>query len=413
MTEEVVITGMGVVSPIGVGVQPFWEALVSGVSGIALIRRFDTTGYAAHFGAEVVDFDPAQYLDTRVIREGDRFMLFGLAAMRMALDQAHWSSEQEKDPYRVGVTFGTSIGGIETIETEEQTFLKRGPSRVSPRMIPRMLPNMAANEAGILWGMRGPSLTYTAACASSALALGEAKRLITSGVCDAVLVGGGEAVLTPLGFAGICQTRAVSTRNDDPSHACRPFDKLRDGMVMGEGGAALFVESATHAQARGVDPLAYLIGYGSYGDGYHATAPAPDGHGEIAAMRAALEDAHVAAEEVGYINAHGTSTPLGDRVEAEAIAHLFGPMLTRLPVSSIKGATGHLMGAGGAAEAIATILALQTGILPPTLNYEVPDPQCPLDVVPNESREVAGLRYALSNSFGFGGQNASLLFRSI
>lgn len=408
VAKRVVITGMGIVSPLGQDLDSFWTNLKSGKSGVGHITRFDTTNYTTKIGAEVKDFSPEQYMEKKLARRSDRFTQFGLAASLMAL--AHAGLGNGHKSYRAGVLFGTGIGGIETLCDQYQVLLQRGPDRVSPFFIPTMIANMAAATIAMHVAYHGPNVTVVTACAASANALGDAFKIIQRGDADIMLAGGGEAPFVPLAFAGFCSMRAMSQRNGDPTGAMRPFDAGRDGFVMGEGAGMLVLESEEHALARGARIFAELCGYGTTADAYHVTAPCPDGEGAARAMQAALDDAGLAPEHIQYINAHGTSTPANDRVETMAIKTVFGPYVPSIPVSSTKSMIGHLLGAAGAAELIATVLTMQHGIIPPTINQIDPDPECDLDTVPNVARPHQ-VQAALSNSFGFGGQNTSLAVR--
>ncbi len=405
-TRRVVITGLGVISPVGTGHRSFWDGLLAARSGVRPISRFDASNYPTRFAADVPDFDPAAYLDRKDVRHMDRYTQLGVAAAQLAWDDAELRSP---DPWRSGVSMGTGIGGMETLVDQLHVLESRGPGRVSPFFIPMMIGNMLAGQTAIRFGLMGPNASVTTACASSGHAVGDAMRTIQHGDADLMLAGGAEAVLLPIALAGFSSMRALSTNNDDLAHASRPFDAQRDGFVMGEGAGVLVLEALDHAQARGVPIYAELVGYGRSADAYHMVEPHPDGDGAVAAMRAALQDAHLAPEAIGYINAHGTSTPLGDAAETAAIKRVFAAHAYQLAVSSTKSVTGHLFGAAGAVEAIATALALHHQVLPPTANWEHADPACDLDYVPNVPRP-AHVAAALSNAFGFGGHNASLAF---
>ncbi|MBX6378463.1 MAG: beta-ketoacyl-ACP synthase II [Clostridia bacterium] len=400
---------MGVITPIGLDVESFWRGLLEGRRGIRRLERFDVSAFPSQMGAEVLGFDARRWLEPREVRNTDLFVQYALAAAAMAVQDARLDF-QSLDSTRVGVIIGTAVGGVETLVQELEVLETRGPRRISPHFIPKMIPNMASGYLAIHLAARGPNLTLVTACASGANAIGTALQLLRRGEAEVILAGGSDTCFVPLLFAGICAMGAYSRRNHDPAGACRPFDAERDGMVLGEGAGVLVLETLDHALRRGAPIHAEVAGYGTYGDAHHLVAPAPDGQGEVRSMRAALRDAGLGPEAVDYINAHGTSTPQGDVVETRAIKEVLGERAYQVPVSSIKGATGHLMGAAGAVEAVATVLALKHGILPPTLNYESADPDCDLDYVPNRPRR-ADIRVALSNSFGFGGQNASLVFR--
>ncbi|MBC7323922.1 MAG: beta-ketoacyl-ACP synthase II, partial [Moorella sp. (in: Bacteria)] len=405
--ERVVITGMGAVTPIGIGVEEFWRALLAGKGGVGKITRFDPDGLPCQIGAEVKGFVPEDYLPKKLVRETDPFAQYVFAATQMALVQSRLCLVEE-DPFRTGIVLGTSIGGIASIAEAQDRITRTGSTRMSPHFITKMLGNLAATHVAIIYGLKGPSVTVSTACASGGDAVGVAAMFLQSGEADVMIAAGTESLFCTLVIAGLYATRAVSTRNDAPERACRPFDRLRDGLVLGEGAGAMVLETLAHARKRGAPVLAELLGYANYGEGYHVTAPVPDGSGEIRCMQRALAKAGITPGDVDYINAHGTSTPLGDKVETLAIKAVFGSRAYQIPVSSIKGATGHLMGGGGIVELIACVKAIQEGIVPPTINYEEPDPECDLDYVPNRARE-ARVRIALSNSFGFGGQNSCLV----
>jgi 3-oxoacyl-[acyl-carrier-protein] synthase II len=410
MRRRVVVTGLGVVSPIGVGHQAFWEGLAAGRPGVARISRFDPSGLATQIAGEVRDFDPAAYMDRKEVRRNDRFVQLAYAAARMAMEHARLAITPA-NATRTGVLIGSGIGGIATWEEQHRVMLDRGPGRVSPFFVPMMIVNMATGVTAILTGARGPSSCVVTACATGGNAIGDAARLIERGEADAMLAGGAEAAITPLAIAGFASMKAMSTRNDEPAQASRPFDATRDGFVMGEGAGVVVLEALEHAEARGATILAELAGYGVTTDAYHITQPDPEGDGAYRSMAAALADAGAAPEEVDYINAHGTSTPYNDRLETLAIKRLFGAHARRLAVSSTKSMTGHLLGAAGGVECIACVLALQHQVMPPTINYRTPDPDCDLDYVPNTARP-ARLRTVMSNAFGFGGHNATLVLRA-
>lgn len=407
--RRVVVTGLGVVSPIGIGHEAYWASLAAGRSGVRRISRFDVSGYATQIAAEVGDFDPGDYMDRKEVRRNDRFVQFAYAATRMAMAHARLSITPA-NAGRTGVLIGSGIGGIITWEEQHRVMLDRGPARVSPFFVTMMIVNMASGVTAILIGAKGPSGCVVTACATGGNAIGDAARLIERGDVDVMFAGGTEAAITPLAMAGFCSMRAMSTRNDDPPRACRPFDAARDGFVMGEGAGVVVLEALEHAEARGAPILAEVIGYGVTTDAYHITQPDPEGDGAYRSMAAALADAGIEPQEVDYINAHGTSTPYNDRLETLAIKRLFGNHASRLAVSSSKSMTGHLLGAAGGVEAIACVLALQRQTMPPTINYETPDPDCDLDYVPNTARP-APLRTVMSNAFGFGGHNATLVLR--
>jgi 3-oxoacyl-[acyl-carrier-protein] synthase II len=404
-----VITGIGAVSPFGTGADALWGGIRAGRCGIRAISRFDASGYPCRIAAEVQDFDPERWLPRKEARRMDRFAQFAVACAEMAGADAGlaWA---DLDPERTGSIMGTGIGGMETLIDQLVVLQQRGPDRVSPFFIPMMIANMASAQVSIRTGARGPNITTVTACSSAANAIGEAYRAIQRGDIDVAVTGGAEAAVLPLAVAGFCAMRAMSTRNDDPERASRPFDSGRDGFVLGEGGGALILEELECARRRGARIRAELLGYGATSDAYDVVRPAPGGRGQIRAMQRAVEEAGLRPDEVDYVNAHATSTPIGDREEVEAIKAVFGDHARRLAVSSTKSMTGHLLGAAGAVELIVSVLALQEGLLPPTINQEEPDPACDLDVVPNEAR-AADVRVALSNSFGFGGHNVSLLVR--
>lgn len=407
MTARVVVTGIGVVTPLGRGAGAVFDALVAGASGIGPVTRFDASAHRSRVAGEVRDLDPVEagVMSAAEMRSFDRFEQFALVAAHDAVADAGLGSEPLGD--RAGVYLGVGIGGIETIERNAEVMQKRGPGRVSPYFVPAAIANLAPSLVSMRFGARGPCIATVTACASGAHAIGEALWAIRSGRIDLALAGGAEAAVTPLTFAGFAAMRALSERNDDPRRASRPFDRGRDGFVIGEGAGVLVLESAERAARRGARVYAVLAGYGATADAHHITQPDPEAAGMAASMAAALADAGVGAADVGYVNAHATSTPLGDRLEAKAIRDVFG---ARAPaVSSTKGAVGHLLGAAGAVEAAFAVLALLRGVLPPTLNQEDPDPEIDLDVVPNEARPFTG-RFAMSNAFGFGGTNSSLVF---
>lgn len=409
MDRRVVITGYGVISPIGIGADDFWNSLASGKSGISRVSSFDASQFSSQICAEVKNFQPEEYIDKKKIRKMDRFSQLAFAAAKMAIEDAKLDMEKE-DSFRVGVIVGSGIGGLSTVAAEHKVLLEKGPRRVSPFMIPMLITNIAAGEIAIAHNIQGPNYSLSSACATSNHTVGDALRLIRYGDADVIIAGGSEAAVTPLGLAGFCSAKALSTRNDDPEHASRPFDKERDGFVMGEGAGIVILESLEHALSRGAFIRAELIGYGATDDAYHITAPSPDGQSAARAMSNALADGGVKPEEVNYINAHGTSTPLNDKVETLAIKKVFGDYAYKIPVSSSKSMIGHLLGAAGVVELIATILSMEKEMLPPTINYEFPDPECDLDYVPNKARPKK-INVVLSNSLGFGGHNATLVVR--
>jgi len=404
--RRVVITGLGVVSPLGSDVETLWKRLVAGESGIGPVTRFDTAKYDTRFAAEVQGFRAEDCMDRKEIRRTDLFVQYAIGATAQAVKQAGVSPESV-DPNRYGVVVGSGIGGIATFEDQHRTLLEKGPSRVSPFFIPMMISDMASGQVSIQFGAKGPNYCTVSACSSGAHAVGDAFRIIQYNEADVMISGGAEAPVTPVSFAGFCSMKAMSTRNDEPQRASRPFDAQRDGFVMGEGAGVVVLEELEHAKKRGAKILAEIVGYGATGDAYHMTAPAPEGEGAARAMRAAIRDSGLSLESFGYLNAHGTSTPLNDKFETQAIKSVFGELAKKLPVSSTKSMTGHLLGAAGGLETIICVLALERHMLPPTINYKTPDPDCDLDYVPNTARAVE-LQAALSNSLGFGGHNVTL-----
>jgi len=404
---RVVVTGMGCVSPLGQNVETTWRALLAGTSGVAPITQFDASTFKTRFAAEVKDFDPEALLGRRDARRMDRVTQFAIVAAGEALSSSGLAID-DGNRGRIGVVLGTGIGGIGTLLKGAQVLAERGPHWVSPFMVPMMLPDTGAGQVAIHFGLRGPNLAVVTACATGTNAIGEAAEMIRRGAADAMVAGGSEAAIVPVALAGFNVMDAISIRNDDPERASRPFDRDRDGFVLGEGAAAIILESLDHARSRRASILAEVAGYGTTNDAYHMSAPLEDGAGASACMRLALADAGLAPTEIDYINAHGTSTRLNDASETSAIKTVFGELAYSIPISSTKSMTGHLLGAAGAVEAIFSILALREGVIPPTINYQTPDPACDLDYVPNQSRP-AKIRRALSNSFGFGGHNASVI----
>lgn len=407
MKKRVVITGIGAVTPIGIGKEAYWKALVEGKSGVSLVEKFDCAEIATRIAAQVKDFDPDEYMDRKEARRMDRFTQFAVAASKMAVADSCLTITEELAP-RVGVHIGSGIGGIATLEEEARTLYEKGMGKISPFFVPMMIANMGTGRVARILNAQGPSETVVTACATSTNAIGDAYRLLLEGAADVMVAGGAEAAVTPLSMAGFSNMRAMSRRNDDPEKASRPFDIERDGFVLGEGAGILVLEEREFALARGARIYAEIIGYGMSNDAYDMVQPAPEGRGAAQAMRAALKDAGIAPDTVDYINPHATSTPLGDIAETQAIKDVFGDHARRIAISATKSMTGHLLGAAGAIEAIATALALSEGILPPTINLNHPDPQCDLDYVPNVARRQA-VKTALSNSFGFGGHNATLV----
>lgn len=411
MKRRVVITGMGALTPIGTGLESFWDGLISGKSGVGLINQFDPEPFSTKIAAQVNTFDPTDYMDRKEARRMDRFAQFAVAGARMALADAGIEvGDANLDWDRVGVLIGSGIGGIHTFEEQCRNLFEKGPGRVSPFFVPMMIPDMASGQVSIILGARGHNACTVTACASGTHSIGDAFRVIQYGDADVMITGGAEAAVSPVAVAGFCSAKALSTRNDEPEKASRPFDKDRDGFVLGEGAGIVILESLEHAQARGAKIYAEVVGYSATADAFHITSPAPEGDGARRAMMQALNDAGVQPSDVGYINAHGTSTEYNDKFETQAIKAVFKEAAANIPVSSTKSMTGHLLGAAGGVEAIATCLAIQREILPPTINYETPDPDCDLDYVPNQARK-ARVDVAISNSFGFGGHNAVLVFR--
>ena len=407
--RRVAVTGLGMVTPIGNDLETVWSSLVEGVSGVGPITRFDTADYPAKIAAEVSGFEPEQYMDRKTARHLARYCQFALAAAKQALAQADLDP-RELDPDTVGVIVCSGVGGMEEIERNEKTMLERGIRRISPFTVPMMICDMGAGVVAMHCGAGGPNYAIVSACASSGHGIGEAAEIIRRGDADAMLAGGAEAAITPLVMGAFCQIKAVSERNHDPERACRPFDAGRDGFVMGEGAVMFVLEDMDFARKRGAKVLAEVIGYGATADMHHFTAPHPEGAGAIRAMRSALRKAGVAPEDVDYVNAHGTSTKLGDIAETRAIREVFGAHADRLAVSSTKSMHAHLLGAAGAMEAAACVLAMERGQIPPTINLDSQDPDCDLDYVPNHARPAA-VSVAMSNSFGFGGHNATLVLR--
>ncbi len=405
--RRVVVTGLGVVSPIGIGADRFWNSLMEGRSGVRRISTWDPSALPTQIAAEVPDFDPSAFMDRKEARRNDRFVQFAYAASRMALDDAALSIGPA-NAQRVGVLIGSGIGGAITWEEQHRILETRGPDRVSPFFIPMIIMNMASGVVSILTGAKGPNECVVTACATGGNAIGDAMRIIQRGDADAMIAGGTEAAITILSVAGFCAMKAMSTRNDPPERAVRPFDAQRDGFIMGEGAGVVILEALKAAEARGARVYAELVGYGMSADAYHITQPDPEADGASRSMRNALDDAGLAPEAIEYINAHGTSTPYNDRTETSAIKKVFGSHARRVPVSSTKSMTGHLLGAAGGIELIACVQAIERGALPPTINYEHPDPECDLDYVPNVPRE-AKITTAMSNAFGFGGHNAILI----
>ncbi len=410
--RRVVVTGLGLVSPVGIGVEQSWAAMVAGKSGIGPITLFDASTFPTRIAGEVKGFDPAQYMDRKEVRRNDRFIHFALAASEMAMKDSGLDMAKE-DAERIGCIIGAGMGGLGTIEDEHSTFTAKGVKRIGPFFIPSLIINLAPGQVSIKYGLKGPNFSPVSACATGNHSIGDAMIYIERGMADVMLTGGCEATITPLGIGGFCAARAMSERNDAPEKASRPFDKTRDGFVAGEGSGILVLEEYEHARQRGAKIYAELVGYGATADAYHITTPANEGEGGQRAMRMALRDAGIAPERVGYVNTHGTSTPAGDVAECQAINKVFGDHAKKgLMVSSTKSMTGHLLGAAGGLEAVVTVMALARGVLPPTINVDDQDPECQLDVIPNQAREKR-VDFAMSNSFGFGGTNAVVLFKRV
>jgi len=404
-----VVTGVGLVSPLGIGTEPTWKGLLAGQSGAATITLFDASQHSTHFAAEVKGFDPLQWVEKKEVKKMDRFIQFAVAAADFAVKDSGIAIADE-NAEMVGVYIGSGIGGFRTIEDAHSDLINGGPRRVSPFFIPSAIVNLASGWVSIRSGAKGPNSATATACTTSAHALGDSYRLIQRGDADVMIAGGSEAAITPLGCAGFCSMRALSTRNDAPERASRPFDAERDGFVMGEGAGILILEELEIARRRGAKIYCEVIGYGMSGDAYHISAPSETGSGAVAVMRKALKDARLRPQDVDYINVHGTSTPQGDKVEVIAIKEVFGDHARKVAISSTKSMTGHLLGAAGGLEAGISALTLRDQVIPPTINYENPDPECDLDFVPNTARKAA-VRHVLSNSFGFGGTNGALIFK--
>ena len=409
MNRRVVVTGVGLVCACGIGTEEVWKNLVAGKSGIAPITQFDVTGFDCTFAGEVKGFDPLQWIEKKDVKKMARFIHIAIAATDFAVKMAGLQID-EKNADATGVLIGSGIGGFDVIEREHSKLIHGGPGKISPFFIPSAIINLAAGQVSIRYGAKGPNSATVTACSASAHAIGDAFKIIQRCDAEVMLAGGSEAAITPMGVGGFAAMKALSTRNNEPERASRPFDAQRDGFVIGEGSGMLVLESLEHAQRRGANILAEIVGYGMSADAYHMTQPSEDGDGAYRVMRASLKDAGIAPEQVGYVNAHGTSTPIGDALETKAIERTFGDAAKKIPVSSTKSMTGHTLGGAGGIEAGISVLALRDQVAPPTINYENPDPACDLDYVPNEARKVT-MQYALSNSFGFGGTNASLVFK--
>jgi 3-oxoacyl-[acyl-carrier-protein] synthase II len=409
-TRRVVVTGLGTLSPVGNNAEEFWSALVQGRSGVGMITKFDTTGYPTRIAGEVRNFDPLNFVDKKDARRLDPYLQYAIASAALAVQDAALDTGKV-DSTRFGVLIGSGIGGITTLLESHKNLLEKGPDRVSPFFIPMLIANMASGLVSMRFGAKGPNSAVVTACATGNHAIGDSFKIIQRNDADIMIAGGAEAIIIPLTIAGFCSMKAMSTRNDEPTKAMRPFDATRDGFVAGEGAGILVLESLDHAVQRDARIYAEIIGYGMTGDAHHMTAPDPEGDGAARAMAAAVRDAGLDVSAVGYINAHGTTTQYNDKFETIAIKRVFGDHARRLAVSSTKSMTGHLLGAAGGIEAIATVLALHHGVLPPTINYETPDPDCDLDYIPNQARKQ-DVEVALSNAFGFGGTNATLAFRA-
>jgi 3-oxoacyl-[acyl-carrier-protein] synthase II len=409
LTRRVVVTGVGLVCPLGIGTEESWKNLLAGRSGVSRITHFDSAAFDCQIGGEIKDFDPLRWIEKKEQKKMGRFIQLAIAAADFAVNMAEWKPEQSNLD-EVGVYVASGIGGFEITEREHRKLLQDGPGRITPFFIPSIIINLASGHISIRYGARGPNSAAATACSASAHAIGDSFKIIERGAAEMMICGGSEATITPMGVGGFAAMKALSTRNDDPARASRPFDLGRDGFVIGEGSGILILESLEHAQRRNAPILAEITGYGMSGDAYHITQPAANGDGAYRVMKAALKDAKIAPERIGYVNAHGTSTPLGDAIETTAMKSLFGDFAKKVPISSTKSMTGHLLGGAGGLEAGISVLALRDQILPPTINYETPDPACDLDYVPNTARK-ASLDYALSNSFGFGGTNAALIFK--
>lgn len=407
--KRVVVTGLGAITPIGNTLEEYWQGLLTGRNGIDLITLFDPSHHACRIAGEVKGFDPGEYLDRKEIKRMDRFAQFGVSASLQAIADAQFKIN-DLNAEQVGVIIGSGIGGIKVLEDQQTIYLNKGPSKCSPFMIPMMIANMAAGLTAIHTGAKGPNTCTVTACAAGSHAVGDAFRLIQGGYAQAMICGGAEAAVTPLSVAGFASARALSTRNDDPKKACRPFDRDRDGFVMGEGAGILLLEELDHALARGAKIYAEIVGYGMTCDAHHITSPSPGGEGASRAINLALKDAGITPDQVSYINAHGTSTPANDPTETSAIKTALGEHATKVAISSTKSMTGHLLGGSGGIEAVATAMAIASDQVPPTINLENPDPECNLDYVPNQSRSMK-VDVALSNSFGFGGHNVTLVFK--
>jgi 3-oxoacyl-[acyl-carrier-protein] synthase II len=409
LTRRVVVTGVGLVCALGTGTEESWSNLVAGQSGVGPITLFDTTGFDCRIGGEIKNFDPFRWIEKKELKKMGRFIQVALAGADFAIKMSGWKRE-DSDLDEVGVYVSSGIGGFDIIEREHIKLMQGGPGRISPFFIPSAIVNLASGHISIRYGARGPNSATATACSASAHAIGDSFKIIERGAAEMMICGGTEATITPMGVGGFSSMKALSTRNDDPAHASRPFDAQRDGFVVGEGAGILILESLEHAQKRNAPIVGEIVGYGMSGDAYHITQPAENGDGAFRVMRAAIKDAKLTPEDIGYVNAHGTSTPLGDVIETRALKRVFGDRAKKVPISSTKSMTGHLLGGAGGLEAGISVLALRDQVIPPTINLQSPDPECDLDYVPNVARKTT-LDYALSNSFGFGGTNAALIFK--
>ena len=409
MTRRVVVTGVGLVCALGIGTEESWRNLVAGCSGVGPITHFDTTGFDCTIAGEVKNFDPLNWIEKKDIKKMARFIQIGLAGADFAVKSANWKPE-DSNLDEVGVYVSSGIGGFDIIEREHWKLVQGGPGKISPFFIPSAIVNLASGQISIRYGAKGPNSATATACSASAHAIGDSFKIIERGAAEMMICGGAEATITPMGVGGFASMKALSTRNDDPQHASRPWDAARDGFVVGEGAGIVVLESLEHAQKRNAPILAEIVGYGMSGDAYHMTQPEENGDGAYRVMMAALKDAKLSPGDIGYVNAHGTSTPIGDVIETRALKRVFGERAKQVPISSTKSMTGHLLGGAGGLEAGISVLALHDQVLPPTINLEHPDPECDLDYIPNHARK-ASVEFALSNSFGFGGTNAALIFR--
>ncbi len=408
--RRVVVTGVGLLSSVGIGTQETWAAIQAGQNGISPITQFDAANFACRIAGEVKNFDPLLYVDKKEVKKMGRFIQFAMAASEFAMKSAGLSAASGDESENTGVYIGSGIGGFEVIEREHKNLLEKGPGRISPFFIPAIIVNLASGQVSIKYGARGPNSATSTACTTSAHSIGDSFRLVQHGYADVMISGGTEACITPMGIGGFAAMRALSTRNDEPAKASRPWDKDRDGFIVGEGSGILILEELEHARHRGATILAEIVGYGMSADAHHITAPPEDGEGGYRVMRNALRDAGIEPSQVQYVNAHGTSTGLGDRAETLAMKRAFGEHAYKLAISSTKSMTGHLLGGAGGLEAGITVMAIRDQIAPPTINHDCPDPECDLDYVPNQARPMA-IEYALSNSFGFGGTNGCLIFK--